>query len=454
MSFWGKLTKSGINPWGDPVSATLAGTSGQILVIMRDKNRDILQATGTDVPANATTGYAKGCLFIDRDVVTGTTGLYENIGTNTSCNFNAIGAITAGEITLATGSVLLGTAGVAAALDGKGDGKVLIGNGTTMASFALSQDVTMTNAGVVTIAKINNLATAAEVNQVCDGATATATEINYLDITTLGTGAASKAVVLDAGEDYTWPATGILTYGVLKDSAATTITATGAELNYLDIAALGTGAASKAVVLDAGDDYVWPATGILTYGVLKDPAATTILATGAEINGAADLSAQVMVPGVGITAGVGTVFKTSVVKHGDIIKTTMIIDLTGLSATTTADDIIGTAGVSHIGQITAALNGTLFYGQVTCLETPAGGDLDIDFWSATEGTGAYDALVTDLAEVIMRANGGNWAAAVATPIAFTNLPAADKYMYMAVGSAGGAPGEYSAGQFMIELYGF
>lgn len=62
------------------------------------------------------------------------------------------------------------------------------------------------------------------------------------------------------------------------------ITATEAELNYLDIATLGTGAASKAVVLDTGEDYVWPATGILTYGVLKDPAGTAITATAAEIN--------------------------------------------------------------------------------------------------------------------------------------------------------------------------
>lgn len=71
----------------------------------------------------------------------------------------------------------------------------------------------------------------------------------------------------------------------------TAVTANGAELNYLDIATLGTGAASKAVVLDAGDDYVWPATGILTYGVLKDPAGTTLGATVAEIN-ALDISAN------------------------------------------------------------------------------------------------------------------------------------------------------------------
>src|SRR3990167_2353206 len=62
--------------------------------------------------------------------------------------------------------------------------------------------------------------------------TATGTELNYLDITTLGTGAASKAVVLDSGEDYIWPATGVLTYG------GTGITSTGAEFNILDGATL------------------------------------------------------------------------------------------------------------------------------------------------------------------------------------------------------------------------
>lgn len=121
--------------------------------------------------------------------------------------------------------------------------------------------------------------------------TASAAEINYLDIATLGTGAASKAVVLDAGDDYTWPATGVLNYG------GTGITATGAEINYLDIATLGTGAASKAVVLDAGDDYVWPAAGILTYGVLKDPAGTSLAATALEINRTCDVSGRIVLAG-------------------------------------------------------------------------------------------------------------------------------------------------------------
>lgn len=77
----------------------------------------------------------------------------------------------------------------------------------------------------------------------------------------------------------------------------TQITTTAAELNYLDIATLGTGAASKAVVLSAGDDYTWPATGILTTGEVRSvgktmfaqgaPAAKTVTAaiTAAELAG-------------------------------------------------------------------------------------------------------------------------------------------------------------------------
>ena len=56
-------------------------------------------------------------------------------------------------IPLAQGSVLVGNAGgVAAALDAKTTARVLVGNGTTLTSVALSSDVTMANTGAVTIA--------------------------------------------------------------------------------------------------------------------------------------------------------------------------------------------------------------------------------------------------------------------------------------------------------------
>jgi hypothetical protein len=154
---------------GEDFGNEAAGTTGDILVYLRDHADNILLASGIDVPINTSSGYAKGCIFLDRNVATGLTGLYENIGTITSCVFNAIGAITADEIALAYGSVLVGDAsGDAVALDGSTTTQILIGNGTTMTSVALSQDVTLTNAGVATIATINNLATAAEVNAACD----------------------------------------------------------------------------------------------------------------------------------------------------------------------------------------------------------------------------------------------------------------------------------------------
>lgn len=78
------------------------------------------------------------------------------------------------------------------------------------------------------IAGVAVTTTAAELN-ILDTVTATAAELNYLDITTLGTGAASKAVVIDSGDDYTWPTTGILTYG------GSALNASGTELNAMQM---------------------------------------------------------------------------------------------------------------------------------------------------------------------------------------------------------------------------
>jgi hypothetical protein len=53
--------------------------------------------------------------------------------------------------------------------------------------------------------------------------------------------------------------TGTVTVPTPFTIGAVSMTATGTELNYLDIAALGTGAASKAVVLDGSGNYTAPA---------------------------------------------------------------------------------------------------------------------------------------------------------------------------------------------------
>jgi len=57
----------------------------------------------------------------------------------------------------------------------------------------------------------------------------TAAEVDYLDLTTLGTGAASKAVVLDANSDYIWPAAGTLTFGTATNGSIAGAGASGAN---------------------------------------------------------------------------------------------------------------------------------------------------------------------------------------------------------------------------------
>jgi hypothetical protein len=110
---------------------------------------------------------------------------------------------------------------------------------------------------------------------------------------TVGPGKAAWFIPTSATQWYVEDVAGVLTT-TAEANILDGVTATAAELNYNDITTLGTGAASKSVVLDAGEDYTWPAAGILTYGVLKDPAATTIVATGAEINRACDVSTRVV----------------------------------------------------------------------------------------------------------------------------------------------------------------
>jgi len=188
---------------------------------------------------------------------------------------------------------------------------------------------------------------------------------------------------------------------------------------------------------------------IMTAGGGMPPIAG-VNATAAELNQAADLSAQIgMAPGAGF-AGTGTLYKASVVKHGDVIKTEIVIDLTGAKSSTTDLDIIGLLGVSHIGQFTAAVNGTCMGGKMTCLEVPTGGVVDIDLYAATEGTGAFDGAVGDLVETALVTAGGNWTLGLTKPLLVD--VAANKYLYLTGGAAGTAA-TYTAGRFLIEIWG-
>ena len=155
--------------------------------------------------------------------------------------------------------------------------------------------------------------------------------------------------------------------------------------------------------------------------------------------------------GTGITTGTGTVYAASVIKTGGIFHTKILIDLTGL-ASSGSGDIIGKAATanSHIGQITAAVNGTVLGGKLTCLEAPAGGDPDINLWYADEATGTEDAAITGLTNQVQMCDSGDLA--LNSVISIPTPPAADKYIYIATGAATNA--DYTAGKILIEFFGY
>jgi hypothetical protein len=159
--------------------------------------------------------------------------------------------------------------------------------------------------------------------------------------------------------------------------------------------------------------------------------------------------------GAGVTAGTGTVYRTSVIREGGIIVTRILIDLTGLHSEAADGDIIGvdgSANPAHIGQITAAQNGTILGGIMRCLEVPAGGDPNIALYSAAEGTGVEDGAIGSLTETVIFDPNADWTIDMSRSI--TGIPAADSYLYLVQGDATGTDADYTAGKFLIELYGY
>jgi hypothetical protein len=206
---------------------------------------------------------------------------------------------------------------------------------------------------------------------------------------------------------------------------------TDTEMAFLAGVVPGTGAVSKAAVIGPDSSFSFPAgTGAVSF-------LANGLATAA---------------GTGFTSGTGTIHNSSVMKIGTVIKTEIVIDLTGLGTSTTDGDIIGVGvGPSHLGQITTARNGVIDAMRVTCLEAPATGADDLDFWAATEATGKFDdAGGATLTETVLVASGAAWTNG--RVLGSTDVPPANSYLYIVNGEAG-TVGTFTAGKFVIELWG-
>lgn len=191
------------------------------------------------------------------------------------------------------------------------------------------------------------------------------------------------------------------------------------------------------------------------YSSIATAATTGVETTQMSISSAGfislDANTMAVEAGTGITTGSGTIYRSSVQRSGGIITTRILIDLTGLRSTGSGDiiGVNGTALVCHIGQITAARNGTILTGSMECFEAPAGGDPDINVHSATEGTGVEDGAISSLTETLL-VNAGD--ATLGSKVYFTAVPAADQFLYLTTGDATDA--DYTAGKLFIELMGY
>ena len=137
------------------------------------------------------------------------------------------------------------------------------------------------------------------------------------------------------------------------------------------------------------------------------------------------------------------VVSNTVRREGQRIITEICLDL-GTSKATIASgdnalDIIGVAAaVSHLGQLTAAVNGYITNVSMVCTEVPLVGADDVDLYVATEATGVTDALVTSLTQTLLIEHAQAWTAGAEdhfiTSFAATGTPRDlgldDKYLYL------------------------
>jgi len=152
--------------------------------------------------------------------------------------------------------------------------------------------------------------------------------------------------------------------------------------------------------------------------------------------------------GAGVIGTGATPSVTRRTENGTIITETKI-DLTGLASVDTANDVIGLAagGAAYIGRNVVANNGIIYKAELICLETPAGGDDDVNVVAASSGTLEYNGAGGTTYGV----NGGDAVAGQTVQNLVQGLTA-NHYFYLTAGT-GDTAAAYTAGQFIFRTYG-
>jgi len=440
-------------------SATIADSTG-IITVSTQLNVDNLNLSGNTLSSTDTNGNivlapnGTGDVQLDADTVrigdsnaaatittngTGNLTLSTNAGTNSGTiviNQGVNGNIVVtpngtGDVYLDADTLRVGDSNAAATITTNGTGNLTLSTnaGTNSGTIVITQGVngnialTPNGTGEVDISKVD-----------IDSGTIDATVI----------GGATRA----AGSFTTLDANGNVTLG---DATSDTITATGRFAS--DVVPSTTNTRSL-----GSSTLVWAnvyATAFTESG--SSLVAQTDIGTAPneiplnQYLGAlayVDTETPALAVGTGITAGTGTICKVNGGLSGGIYRVTILVDLTGLNSGGTAGDIIGVNGTANPCYIALLPDMVVLGGRMTCLETPAGGDTDIDLYSATEGTGVEDQAISALTETQI-INAGTQS--VGTVTYFAADPVANTYLYLVGQSTSDAT--YTAGRFLIEIFG-
>lgn len=200
--------------------------------------------------------------------------------------------------------------------------------------------------------------------------------------------------------------------------------------------------------IKVGASYYWRVIAHEgTNAAVEDITVDQLTATTAEI---ATLNAPTVAAehGPGAIGTAGAPVTSRRIENGTIITETKI-DLTGLTSKNTANDVIGlaTGGAAYIGRNVAAKNGIIYKAELICVETPAGGDNDVNVVANAAADLAYDGAGGTAYGV----DGGD---AVAGQVIqdLTQSLTANHYFYLTAGT-GDTAAAYTAGQFIFRTYG-
>ena len=165
--------------------------------------------------------------------------------------------------------------------------------------------------------------------------------------------------------------------------------------------------------------------------------------------------------GTGVSGSVGY---RKIIKSGNEVTTEIYVDLgsskgalfqpgdTGLiiGHSSSAGDGTNSAGKANLTQVNQKENGIITLVEMTCVETPAGGDTDINLVHAATAQ-AYSGS-TSLTTLI---NAGTAVIGAEDAAALDDNSLDARYLYLAYGGAtdSAAAAEYTAGKFLIRLYG-